>query len=299
METEVENLESARTTWAKIRYLAEGSHVNRRFVSAGVERSTGTYEDREVLVRDGRALRDSLTLDVHGFQLLDHRSAVRDFHDKIAVEERYTQEAIALVGRLTGADRVVNRGWMLRTSADIPREKDPVKGYSHHGGLQPPAGEAHVDYSPLTAPRTAEQIYRKTFPDGPVYRRFIAFSLWRALSPPPQDCPLAVCDGRSLDDGEGVENPLHIVDEMPSPEAMLAEIPGEDKLIAASIFRYRPQHRWWYFSNMTVDEALLFKFFDSDHSVTWRCPHSAFFDSSFPDAHPRESIETRLIAYFS
>ncbi len=79
---------------------------------------------------------------------------------------------------------------------------------------------------------------------------------------------------------------------------MLADIPGEDQLIAASVFRYRPGQRWWYFSKMSRDEALLFKFFDSDHEVTWRCPHSAFYDESLRGAPIRESIETRLIAYF-
>ena len=46
------------------------------------------------------------------------------------------------------------------------------------------------------------------------------------------------------------------------------------------------------------DEVLLFKFFDSDHSVTWRCPHTAFWDTSLPDPHTRESIEFRSLAFF-
>ncbi len=290
--------DGVRTVQAPINYLAPGSHVNRRFVSAGVERSTGTYEQHTVPIRDGREIRDLLTLDTHGFTLLDHASALADFSDKERVESEYMEETRALVRAATGARDVVARGWMIRTAADLSQQVRKVAGYEHCGGLQPPAGEAHVDYSPQTAPRVAEQVYRKQFPDGPPYSRFIAFSLWRPLSPPPQNCPLALCDGRSLSDEEGVSNPLHVVDEMPGEEAMRAEIPGEDKLIAASVFHYRPSHRWWYFSNMTAQEALLFKFYDSDHSVTWRCPHSAFFDTSLPGAHIRESIETRLIAYF-
>ncbi len=290
--------DSVRTTNATIRYLADGSFVNRRFVSAGREHSTGTYEDHQVLVRDGREVSDRLHFDTHGFQLLNHESAVSDFHDKDMVDRLYPQEAMALVKQMTGADQVVARGWMIRTSADLTARVKKVEGYNHQGGVQPPAGEAHVDYSPQSAPRSAEQAYRKSFPDGPGFSRFIAVSLWRPFSPPPQDIPLALCDGRSLTDEEGVTNPLHIVDEMPSAEAMLAPIEGEDKLIAASVFRYRPSHRWWYFSNMTPSEALLFKFFDSDHSVTWRCPHTAFRDTSLPGTHIRESIETRLIAYF-
>jgi len=298
MATRAMTEDGVRAARAQIRYLGEGSSVNRRFVSAGAERSTGTYVDHDVTIRDGREIRDSFSLDVHGFMLADHVSAVSDFHDKDMVERLYPPEAAELVKRLSGADHALAQGWMIRTSADLSKKVKKVEGYDHNGGIQPPAGEAHVDYSPQTAPLTAERIYRKAYPDGPGYSRFIAFSLWRAFSPPPQDCPLAVCDGRTLKAEEGVRNPLHIVDEMPSEEAMLAEIPGEDKMIAASVFRYRPEHRWWYFSNMTADEAMLFKFFDSDHDVTWRCPHSAFYDTSLPDPHIRESIEVRVVAFF-
>ena len=286
-----------RAVRARIRYLAEGSFINRRYVSAGVEVNTGRYEDHEVTIRDGRSIADRFRLDVHGFQLLDHRSAVADFHDRDAVERLYAAESAELARAVTGADLVLPQGWMIRTSADIPRA-GKVVGYRHQGGLQPPAGEAHVDFSPQTAPRTAETVYRAQAPDGPGYRRFTAFSLWRCFSPPPQDVPLALCDGRSLADDEGVPNTLHIVDEIPSEAERLAPLPDGEAPVAASIFRYRSGHVWWYFSNMHAGEALLFKFFDSDHDVAWRCPHTAFRDTSFANANHRASIELRLIAYY-
>jgi hypothetical protein len=290
--------DGVRSTRATIRYLADGDWVTRRFVSPGVEHSTGRYEDHEVVIRDGRAIRDRLTLDTHGFRLTDHVSAIKDFRDKDEVEANYGAEACALIKRLTGATHVVARGWMVRTSGEIEAVTEKVVGYAHHGGVQPPAGEVHVDFATATAHRIAENTYKASFPGGPGYSRFIATSLWRAFSPPPQDCPLALCDGRSLRDDEGVRNTLHIVDELPSEAEMIRPMEGEDQRIAASIFRYSPAHRWWYFSNMVRDEALLFKFFDSDHSVTWRCPHTAFWDKSLPDPHTRESIEFRSIAFF-
>jgi len=297
MATLLRHEEETRTVQAALRYLAEGSFVNRRFVSAGKECNTGRYEDHVVPIRDGRPIRNHFSLDTHGFCLLDHHSEVGDFHDKPLVERLYAGEAIEAIKVATGASRVASRGWMIRTSADLTRV-EKVVGYQHQGGIQPPAGEAHVDFNQRSAERIAEQTYRQLFPDAPAYSRFIAFSFWRTFSPPPQDVPLAVCDGRSVAEDEGVPNTLHIVDEMPSMEEMLADMPGEQERIAASIFRYRPSHRWWYFSNMTVDEALLFKFYDSNRDVTWRCPHTAFHDSSQPDAHVRESIEMRLIAFF-
>jgi hypothetical protein len=294
---ELSEEDRVRQTRATLRYLAEGDFVTRRFVSAGAEHSTGRYEDHEVTIRDGRAVRERLTLDTHGFTLADHVSGIRDFHDKDEIEARYAEEACGVIRRLTGASQVVARGWMVRTSGELPKA-EKVVGYQHYGGVQPPAGEVHVDFTHETAHRVAERTYQEAFPNGPGYRRFIATSFWRAFSPPPQDCPLALCDGRSLKDDEGVRNTLHIVDELPSEAEMVRPMDGEEQRIAASIFRYRPTHRWWYFSNMTRDEVLLFKFFDSDHSVTWRCPHTAFWDTSLPNPHTRESIEFRSLAFF-
>ncbi len=91
---------------------------------------------------------------------------------------------------------------------------------------------------------------------------------------------------------------MFIVDKIPDRETMLGDMPDEDKALAADIFHYRPEHRWWYFSNMNRDEVLLFKFYDSDQTRVWRVPHTAFCDTSFPGAHTRESIEFRTVAFF-
>jgi hypothetical protein len=171
-------------------------------------------------------------------------------------------------------------------------------GYTHQGGVQPPAGEAHVDFVRESAERLAKVTYERTFPKGKGYSRFLSASVWRTFSPPPQDYPLAVCDSRSVAPEEGLRNTLIVVDKLPDEAAMLGEIPGEADAPSATIFPYSPNHRWWYFSNMRADEVLMFKFYDSDHTVAWRTPHTAFHDPSFPNARTRESIELRVFAYF-
>jgi hypothetical protein len=277
-------------------YLAPGSFVNRRFVSAGEEVNTGQYQAYPVKIHDGRALQHQFDLDTHGFLLADHTSKVDDFFDNNEVEAVYPTEAQALIKQLTGADKVVLRGWMVRTSAKIERRQ--VEGYRHHGGVQPPAGEVHVDFSQSSAERMARHTYLKAFPDAPPYQRFMITSLWRAFSPPPQDCPLAVCDGRSVNDAEGTPNTLVVVDEIPDYDTMVGDWPEEKLGPSASIFHHNPDHRWWYFSQMRRDEVILLKFYDSDHSKAWRVPHTAFFDSSAEDPQPRQSIELRSVAYF-
>lgn len=291
--------DTARTTQAMIRYVDPGDFVTRRYVSAGAEINTGTYSDHEMTIRDGMPIRDHFTLDVHGFTIARQPTVVSDFHDKPEVDRLYEREVERYVAALTGADKVVARGWMIRTSADLSEQaKHKPANYQHTGGIQPPAGEAHVDLNTVTAQRMAEGTYKQHFPDGPGYKRFLISSYWRTFSPPPQDVPLALCDGRTSFGGEEKSNTLFIVDEFPTGDALTAPVEGEEQMIAASIFSHNAGMRWWYFSNMQADDALLFKFHDSDHSRTWRCPHTAFVDNSFPDANIRESIECRSVAFW-
>jgi hypothetical protein len=187
---------------------------------------------------------------------------------------------------------------MVRTTEDLSDRQENIAGYQHQGGIQPPAGDAHVDYTPEYAELVARKIYQQTFPSDKPYQRFVATSLWRCFSQPPQDWPLALCDGKSVGRQEGTPNRLVVVDKIPGPEAMLGDIPGEETFPAASIFHHNPDHRWWYFSNMHRDEVILLKFHDSDEDSVLRAPHTAFMDPSFPESNPRESIEFRTIAYF-
>lgn len=290
-----DNVRAVETT---ITYVAPGSFINRRFVAPGIERNTGRYEAHRVLVRDGRSIAEHFSLDVHGFVLARRPTEVPDFFARDRVEHIYPDEVVTAVRSLTGATRVAPLGWMVRTSGDLSRHQHQTVGYTHRGGVQPPAGEAHVDFTPARAEPLARAIYEKTFPGGPGYSRFIASSLWRTFSPAPQNFPLAVCDARSVRRDEGTPNTLFIVDSLPSDAEMLGAMPNESSAPAAAIFHFSPAHRWWYFSNMTRDEVLLFKFHDSDPAKALRTPHTAFHDPSFPDARIRESIEFRTIAYF-
>ncbi len=63
---------------------------------------------------------------------------------------------------------------------------------------------------------------------------------------------------------------------------------------------YNPGHRWFYFPEMRRNEALVFKCYDSATDSRARfTAHTAFNDpTSPPDAAPRESIETRTLAFF-
>jgi hypothetical protein len=277
---------AAAEVHATIDYLVPSSRINRRFWAPGKEFNTGVYAPQNVIIRNART-QGPFTLDEHGFVLGAHRTNITDWVQNYGPDTPYAAEVCEVAKRLSGADFVIPMGGMLRSAGKTSAT------------VQPPAAEAHVDFTQRCAERIAGNLYNKRNPKGPGFHRFIAFSLWRALSPPPQDMPVALCEGRSVRDDEGTHNTKVDVDEIPTGEALFAPIAGEENMSAATIFHYSPAHRWWYFPDMTPDEVIFIKFYDSDHRTAWRCPHTAFRDSSRPDALERRSIEYRAIAYFS
>ncbi|HTV77084.1 MAG TPA: CmcJ/NvfI family oxidoreductase [Steroidobacteraceae bacterium] len=284
---------------AVLNYAAPGAAVYRRFVASGVEVDTFSTDPRSVEVCNARSREAPLTLDGAGITLVEHRSAVRDFFDAAEVAARYPAEVEETVRALTGASRAASSGWMIRTADEQDRERRRTGRYlAGKGGVQPPGNQVHVDQDPARAPRAAGLLYAKTFPHGPGYSRFISCSFWRAFSAPPQDWPLALCDAASVAAEEGIFNPIIFGDSIPDEAARQGPLSAEDNLPAGSVFTFSPSHRWYYYPDMGRDEAVLFKFYDSDHSVAWRVPHTAFKDEAAGGAAPRTSIEFRVTAYF-
>ncbi len=270
-----------------IQYLIPTSRINRRFWAPGEEYNTGVYAPYDVHIQNAREASRPFTLDQHGFCIFRHKSDVTDWAISHLPDSAYAAEVMEVAKSICGADLVIPMGGQLRTSGQTSAT------------VQPPAGEAHVDFTDKTAQMVAERMYRSRFPDGPGYDRFICFSLWRALSLPPQSWPLALCEGGSVKDDEGTRNTKVDVDQIPTGDALFAEIPGEEDMVAATIFHHSPDHKWWYFPDMNDEEVIFIKFNDSDHSKAWRAPHTAFHDRTRPDAKERVSMEFRAVAYFT
>src|SRR4051794_28201870 len=73
----------------------------------GVPRSNTVSQPHRVTVHDARPVARDLSLDREGFELVDHRSAVRDFYDEDDLRRVYYPEAERLVAEATGAVGVV------------------------------------------------------------------------------------------------------------------------------------------------------------------------------------------------
>jgi len=229
----------------------------------------------EMDITDARG--EALTLDGAGFALVAHRSALAEFTDHAAVEATYRPEIIELVGALTGADLVVvNSPGILRYS-----ERSPHSGVLDNSR---PARFAHVDVSDATAAAFAHRA--APAPPGRPLARFAHFNIWRALSAPPQDVPLAVCDARTVR-----------ATDLIAADAVF-DRPGEPEWsFEGLLLAHARRHRWHWYSDMHRGEALIFKTYDSDPGRAHCVPHVAFDNGASPaHAPPRVSIEMRALA---
>lgn len=268
---------------ATLNYLRPDGPPNRRYVAPGAEMNTGVYDPYRVEIADARPL--APTLASHGFTVLKHRSVIEDFEDVDAIDRLYTAETDELIRAATGAELTIPFGWMRRAAGSIDDAR------------QPPAAEVHVDFTPDRADRNAPSFLQRVG-ETRSPTRFLITSLWRCFSPPPQDWPIALCAGYSVGEEEGTPNLMIRVPELPDAAAAFAPLDDEGQYQAASIFTHNPAHRWFYYPDMTRDEALLITFYDSARGPNWRVPHTAFADEGAAGAHRRESIELRSIAYW-
>lgn len=240
-----------------------------------------TLDPRTVEVENARLRAQPHSLDLEGFTLVAHQSAVTDFRDPQALTTVYRLEMQQLLLELTGADEVVFSALPVCRSTRGPRLTVAKQFYNSR-----PGEFVHIDISAATAIALAKRCEPKHRHER--VRRFAHYNMWRAFSPPPHDVPLAVCDSRSVSPSDLVE-----------ADAVM-DIPGKREFsYVGLVIRYNPRHRWSWFSQMNRDELLIFKAHDSDSEQPNHVPHTAFHDPACPPGNaPRASIEMRAIAYW-
>ena len=257
---------------------SEPASMRPKFHANDTTRDVLNVVPRAVSIEDVRRRAIAPALDVEGFCLRPHRSAVRDFRDPAQVAELHVDEIRQLLLQVSGADYVhVNSTGVLRFG-----ERSRESGALNNSR---PARFVHVDVSDVTA----DAFYARSRPDnGRCVSRSAQYNVWRVLTPAPQDVPLAVCDARSLSPGDLI-----------AADAMFDRDGKITFSFEAWLVRHNPNQRWAYFSNMTPDEALIFKTHDTDPGKAHCVPHGAFDDVTCPgDVTPRASLEMRGIAYW-
>ncbi len=234
------------------------------------------YAVHDVEVTDVRDRVGDFSLDREGFELLHAGTAVQDFYDEQEVENVYNPEVEKLVKQATGADRVLIFDHTIRISDDDLRRERKVREA---------VDLAHNDYTITSGPQRVRDLYDEDEAERLLKGRFAIVNLWRSIAGAVECYPLGLCDARSVHDGDWVPCDLDYGDRM-----------GEIYNVA-----YNPDQRWCYVPDMTSDEVLIFKNYDSAEDGRTRfIPHTAFRDpTSAANAKPRESIETRVLAFLN
>jgi hypothetical protein len=137
----------------------------------------------------------------------------------------------------------------------------------------------------LFGPQRVHDLFPAEEAEALLQHRFAVIQVWRPIPNPVQTAPLAISDARSM-----------------APKDLIAtERRYPDRVGEIYHITFNPDHRWFYFPYMQRNEALVFKCYDSEKDGRARfTAHAAFDDStSPPKALARESIEMRILAFFS
>ena len=149
-------------------------------------------------------------------------------------------------------------------------------------GGRTPSRRVHNDHTVNSAPRRVRDHLGEDAEEL-LKHRFGVVNVWRPIRGPVLDSPLALCDARTFTDADLIASDL-----------VYQHVRGE-----TSSVEFKPEHRWYYFSEMQSDEVLLIRVHDSANDGRARLSfHTSFENPAAPGAPPRESIEVRTLVFY-
>lgn len=268
---------SSRAFWRKGPLDDESKRTN---VSYCVIDNVPIYDLRANIVR--------LSLDVHGFQVINYPSACIGLErDVEMVNQMYLEETAQMVRMVTGAEFVTCYDLRYREnlSSKVRRELT-VDDAGSYKTPDSPAWQVHVDHTKsggylhvqrhLSSEQIATYLHSKDW-------RVRVINIWRPVSGQVGDAPLAFCDYSTIDEEDAV----------PTDRPW-------NGIVAREIYnlKYNPKQRWYWIRDQVSDEATLFVNWDSNpvQGGAEFCVHASFLDSNAnPNMPPRRSIEVRAI----
>jgi hypothetical protein len=242
----------------------------------GVARYSGEIDPRLVAIHDAR-VGVGLRLDTSGFELVSHRSTLKDwllFQDSERVRAVDYPEIEAALRQITGAEKVLIFDHTLRDSgAEIGRAV-----------LREPVRRVHDDQTLRSAPNRVSKHLPPDEAARRLQRRFAILNLWRPIGAPVLQDPLAICDARTIE-----------FEDLVTSDLVYPDWVGE-----TYSFAFNPRHRWYWHPRQTPSEATLLKIYDSATDGRARLTaHSSFIDlTSSAGAPPRRSIEIRALVFW-
>ncbi|GES62212.1 GA4 desaturase family protein [Aspergillus terreus] len=252
---------------------------------------THANDRREVTIHDIRGREKEFTLSINGFIYITHDSQHIPITEPTTIKrDLYEETADLLRNSLQPSPtRVRIASHTIRSSfTDLDSE---------YTGTLGPACAAHLDHTPTGAKK---YLYEK-FPCEEASQlsktRWAIINVWRPLKAIKRD-PLAVCDGHTLQKGDLL--PIRM-----DYSANTRAKDGDSNLRTTveweiAMCKYGEQQKWYYLSEMGVNDVLLMKIYDSSHGdAPGVAVHSSFEDPNQDETvEPRESIELRCLVFW-
>lgn len=264
--------------------------------------------DRKRSVEDIRGNESNFSTDTSGFAVYNYPAKEKSFTDDQVVRDGYYGEVEQLLrDKLPGIKKVVIFDHTIRR-----REK---------ASPRQPVQQVHVDQTP----NAAEVRVRRHLPaeeaEDLLKGRYQIINVWRPIQNPASDFPLAVVDWRSTTPSDFVKvdllypkrdatNGVHDDDDRGKevlPDSTSASS-TEGYEVKGETYTVRPNenHKFYYYKDMTPEEVMFIKCFDSYSQVNGgkkgladSTPHTAFVDPQTPaDAPGRQSIEVRCLVFY-
>ena len=261
------------------------------------------YQFMPASIIDARALsNNSFSIHKHGFELTTFTPQHTDFDNTETTSDLYYKEVAQLIKEKTAANHVYVFDHTVRKA--IP------------GSTRRPAYHIHNDYTHESGLRVAEESIGSDTFAAMAGKRMIQINVWKSLNGTVKRSPLALCDASSVEYADLVKTQIIFksLDSLGSdslnPDSLDTDSLDTDSLNPDSLepdkygeifaLRQNPKQRWMYFPEITTNEALLIKGYDTDFSGVARfTPHTAFeYPNQDESAEPRHSIEARAFAFF-
>lgn len=220
-----------------------------------------------VYVTDLRAKPDSPSFSSDGITFVSHSTNVADFEHGDAWRDKYELELSALMKHTIGAKDVIIFDHTVRVD-------DPA-------ATRRPAHNVHNDFTHKSAEQRLVELVGNKRADTFRKAGFGFVNVWRPIEHTVKSSPLGFIKPASMQAGDWMDIDVIYPDRV-----------GQVLGVAAN-----RAHEWFYLSDMTPDEAIIFNVHDSSDR-----PHIAHSALDMPgDADvtlPRKSIESRsLIRY--
>ena len=267
---------NAVSVQGKINYVyADSDHTfNVTASDKSPETLANKIDTHSLAIVDARRLVPAPSIQEHGFTLHSNAYTIDDYFDQAGlVTQLYPQVTDHLLS-ITGAVKGIVFDHTIRSVEDNVQQTEK----------RSPVKTVHNDYTAQSAQQRLHLELEKQGLAEHDFSRYQFINTWIPLVEQVVDSPLAFADVRTFS----------------TKDVHTMKVTYPDRVGEIEAFSFNNHHQWYFYPNMTAQEQLNFKVFDSDQqAIVKGVPHSAFTLPNYDQTAPKRiSIEVRSIVLF-